>query len=243
MAEPLAFPWSGQPDAAGCDLALRQLLIALPARMAPNGLLHPESLMAAAGSIAGLAAQVSLLADEQALAEAKASGGLLDVTLNDGRKFLYGDALNRMLWTLDPAFVRARLWNMLVAAAMDRGLPENDVPDLEMMFRYVTQAMGTDREGFPSTPREHQPHLPTQKMIQLVGNLGFQCLTGELTPAVEQPGHRASEVTWAAITAQAAASFLLRASATLPPRISMMIAMESAIYASKTPGSAPPPAN
>jgi hypothetical protein len=235
MAESV-FPWAGQPDEIGCNFALGHLIKNLPLRLATGGRLHADTLMAAAGAVAGLCAQISLLSDEAALAEGKASGNLAEATLTDGRKFLYGDALNAFLTTTDADLARSRVWNMLISAALSVGMPEEELPDLAAMFQHVTKVLGSDREGLPSTPEAHQPLMPVQKLLQIVAPLAFECLTGEIDPICKEKGFRANEPSWVAVTAQAAAGLLVKANEILHPGIAATIAMESAIYASKIRG-------
>ncbi len=231
------FPWAGQPDEIGCNFAFGHLVRALPHRLTDkDGRLHAETLLTAAGAFAGLCAQISMLADPEGLAKAKASGQLVDATLKDGRVLLFGDALNNMLFTNDVAFARSRIWNTLVAAALSKGMPESAIPDLDEMFRHVTASLGSDREGFPSTSLQNQPAFSAHKMLKLVGQVAFSCLTGEIDAITRKNNFSALETSWVAVTAQAAAAILLDATQVLAPEKCVTIAMEAAIYGSKLRG-------
>jgi hypothetical protein len=230
------FPWAGQPDEIGCNFAFGHLMRNLPGRLATDGRLHAESLMAASGAIAGLTAQVALLADPPKLEKAKGAGQLLDATMKDGRTFLYGDAINEMLYTNDIALARSRVWNCLVAGALSTGMSDHAIPDINEMFRHVTASLGTDREGFPSTPANHQPLMPVRDLLKLVAPVSFACLTGEIDPITDKNNFRAHEPSWVAITAQLAGNQLVAATQVLKPELCITIAMESAIYASKLRG-------
>ncbi len=223
------FPWAGQADADACTIALENLVSRLPEALSSEGKVHAESLMAAAGVAAGVAAQVSLLADADALARARANNELMDAQLTDGRVMLFGDPLNHMLFTNDASLARSRVWNMLLAAAKAKGMPDDLIPDIEDMFRHVSHSLGTGREGFPSTPPDRQPLLPAQGLLQMVSPVILDCLSGDPGAA----GARPAETSWVAVTAQAAAQFLFASAQVVPPAISISIAMESAIYGSK----------
>jgi len=233
------FPWAGQKDEIGCNFAFAHLVRNLPVRLTSDGRIHAETLMAAAGVVAGIAAQISLISDPAVLTKAKATGQLVDATFKDGRVMLYGDALNLMLYTNDVALARARVWNMLVAAALSTGMNRQAIPNMEALFQHVTRAMGSEREGFPSTPPNHQPLLSAHDLLKLVAPLAFECLTGEIDAITKKNGFRAFETSWVTVTAQAAANVLIDATQVLAPELCVTIGMESAIYASKIRGNLP----
>ncbi len=231
-----SFPWAGQPDEIGCNFAFGHLMRNMSAPLVTDGRLHAETLISATGAIAGLAAQISLLADRDALDQARFSGQLLDATMKDGRTFLYGDALNTMLFTNDIALARSRVWNCLVAAALSKGMSQDAIPDINGLFRHVTASLGSEREGLPSTPADHQPLMPVRDLLKRVMPVAFACLTGEIDPITRKNGFRADEPSWVAITAQLAGAQLAGATQVLAPQTCITIAMESAIYASKLRG-------
>jgi hypothetical protein len=236
-AQENTFPWAGQPDEIGCNFAFGHLMRNLPGRLTtPGNRLHAETLLAAAGAVAGLAAQISLLADPVGLARAKADGQLLDAKFKDGRVFLYGDALNNMPFTNDVALARSRVWNCLVAGALAKGLDASAIPDVDAMFRHVTSSLGSEREGFPSTPAAHQPLMPARDLLKIVAPVSLACLTGEIDAITDKNNFRAFEPSWVAVTAQMAANQLMAATQALAPGLCITIAMESAIYASKLRG-------
>lgn len=235
-----SFPWAGQPDETACNLAFGNLIQSLPARLTQDGKLHAPTLMAAVGAVAGVAAQVSLLADVERMEKARKEEKLLEVTLKDGRMFLYGDALNEMLYSVrDTTIARSRIWNMMVTAAVSKGLAEKDFPNVPAMFKHVSEGFGTDREGLPSTPANAQPIAKVRDLLMLVGPVAFAALSGEMNKSTTGETMRANRKSWVAITAQAAGNMVLNASRIMPPAVCLTIAMESAIYASKMRANAP----
>jgi hypothetical protein len=230
------FPWAGQPDETACNYAFGHLLRTLPPRLAIDNKMHAPTIMAAAGAVAGVCAQVSLLADAERVKKAREGETLKEMKLKDGRIFLFGDTLNEMLYTVrDAELARSRIWNMMVTAALQKGLDRKDLPNVPAMFRHVNESFGTAKEGLPSVPANAQPVMPVRDMLKLVGPVAFAALAGELKPTTAVGGEvlRANRKSWVAITAQVAGNMLLTTSRVMPPALGLTIAMESAIYASK----------
>lgn len=231
-----SFPWAGQPDETACNYAFGLLLQNVPPRVMVENKLHTPTLMAAMGAIAGVAAQVSLLSDAEKVTKATEEKKLLEVKLKDGRTLMYGDTLNEMLYSArDPALARSRVWNMMVSAALSKGMTREQLPNVPDMFKHVSESFGTEKEGRPSVPPNAQPMIPVRELLRLVGPPAIAALAGDVQTAVPIAGQnmRANRKSWVAITAQAAANMLLTASKVMPPELCLTIAMESAIYASK----------
>ena len=230
------FPWAGQPDDIACNFAFGLIMRNLPPRIAYEEKMHAPTLMAAAGAIAGACAQISLLADAERTAKARAEGRIKEMALKDGRVFLFGDALNEMLYSVsDPETARSRVWNMLVTAALEKGLDRSELPNVPAMFRHVNDSFGSVVEGLPSVPQNAQPIMPVGDLMKRVGPLALEALSRELLPTLATNGQelRANRKSWVAITAQAAGNLLMTSSRVMPPAMCLTIAMESAIYASK----------
>lgn len=240
-----SFPWAGQSDEIACTFAFGLIMRNLPARIALEDKMHAPTLMAAAGAIAGVCAQVSLLADAERVEKARADDRLKTIALKDGRVLIYGDALNEMLYSArDAEIARSRVWNMMVTAALQKGLDRNDLPDVPAMFRHVNDSLGSVVEGFPSVAQNAQPVMPARDLLKLVGPMTLEALTGDLAPALVKAGQdvRVNRKSWVAITAQVAGNLLMTASRVMPPAMCLTIAMESAIYASKLSANAAPKA-
>lgn len=228
------FPWAGQPDETACNFAFGLLMRNLPPCVTiDKSQMHAPTLMAAAGAVAGVCAQVSLLADAELMEKVYAEGSLRETKLPDGRIFLYGEPLNHMLYSpRDPEIARSRVWNMMVTAALQKGLDRNDLPNVPAMFKHVNDSFGSVVEGFPSVPSNAQPAMSTPDLLRRVGPIAFQALAGEIQPVAGQAA-RANRKSWVAIGAQMAGNLLMTASRVMPPALCLTIAMESAIYASK----------
>ncbi|MEQ1783648.1 MAG: hypothetical protein ABMA14_20010 [Hyphomonadaceae bacterium] len=240
------FPWAGQPDEIACTFAFGLIMRNLPPRIALENKMHAPTLMAAAGAIAGVTAQISLLADAELLAKARAEDRIKKATLKDGRVLVYGDALNEMLYSVsDVQVARSRVWNMMVTAALQKGLDRSELPNVPAMFRHVNESIGSVIEGMPSVAQNAQPIMPVRDLLKLVGPMTLEALAGDLTPALLKTGQdvRVNRKSWVAITAQVAGNLLLTASRVMPPAMCLTIAMESAIYASKISANEAPKAS
>ena len=144
----------------------------------------------AIGAVAGVAAQVSLLADAEKMEKVTSEQKLSEMTLKaDGRIFLYGPALNEMLYSVsDPVLARSRVWNMMVAAALSKGLDRKDLPNVPAMFRHVSESFNTPKEGLPSVEDKLRPVASTRDLLKLVGPVAFAALAGEISPAISTAG-------------------------------------------------------
>ena len=226
-------PWAGWPDEIGCNFAAGHLVRNLQILITVEGRVHAETLMTAAGAIAGWAAQRSLMANSEALSAAEKQGQLSVATMKDGRRLLFGDAINAMLIANDPALASRCVWNWLAGTATTNGLAQSDIPDVQTMFAHVTRELGGPREGFPSTPAPHQPGASAGQILDRVLPLTVACLTGEIDSITKKNGFRADMTSYQAITAWSAAKILAQCCSVMSPDIALTIGMEAAIYASK----------
>jgi hypothetical protein len=238
-ASPAPFPWADQPDAAACNLAIAQLVRILPLSLADNeGRIHMETLMTAAGAIAGLGAHISLVSDTATMQRESEAGRLQLIELKDGRVVLFGPALDDMLCAPTIDLAPVRVWNTLAGTAISRGAREAELPDLTAMFAHVSNSMLTEREGWPSTPPDRQPLLNAREALRVAGPLAVQCLN--LKPGPGQEGEPAQPTSWVKVTAQAAAAVLSQSADRIAPAQAAQLAMEAAIYTSRlrpvTPG-------
>ena len=233
-------PWAGWVDEIGCNFAGAHLVQNLQVPLTVDGRVHAETLIAAAGALAGWGAHRSFVASTEALTRAERDKQVTIATMKDGRRLLFGDAINAMLVSNSPATAPLCVWNYLAGTAIGHGLAERDLPDLGGMFSHVSKQLGGAREGFPSTPDEHQPHLAAGQLLDRVRPLGLACLTGEISEITKKQGFFANETSWQAVTAWSAGKILAQCCSVLAPGIGLVIGMESAIYASKLIAPSPP---
>lgn len=226
-----ALPWAGWPDEIGCNFALGHLVRNLPVALTVDGRLHAETLMCAAGAIAGMGAHASLMADPDLRKVQATPNAFVMVGLNDGRQLLYGDAINAMLSSSDRTVAACRVWNLLAGTAISHGLNPADVPSFEPMFAHVARNLGGPDEGMPSTV--NGPGASVARLLEVVGPMARTCLTGEISEITRNNGFAAAKTSWVAVTARAAASVLGQCAEVMDVKAALTMGFESAIYASK----------
>ncbi len=224
------WPWDGQPDYAACNFALGHLFYNLPARLTVDGRVHSETCLTAIGAIAGFAAQRALFARMAETKDPALTVQMKVVKTTAGDIFFVGEPLNRMLVPQQPG--ERGLWPLAAGEAVAAGVPMNELPPLGDMFAHVAATVGSDREGLPSVPAEHHPHMRTKDLLKAVWPLALMCFSGRLPGAKREFGI-ASVKFWPAIAAHVAQSLMRKALPGLDPRIALTLVMESAIYASK----------
>ncbi len=226
------YPWTGQPDEVACNLALGHLYHNLKLRLTIDGRIHAETLVAAAGAVAGFAAQRALFARIAATRDEAVLGQLQLVTTASGATYVFGEPLNQSLFGHSDEEARERLWPHAAGGAVAAGLAAAQLPDLSAMFAHVSRVLGGENEGLPSVPQ--RPHLPARELLKGVWPVAKMCFTGSLPGS--EVGARFGPVSrrfWPAIAAHAAGSLIREVGPVLDPASALVIAMESAIYASK----------
>jgi hypothetical protein len=216
-------PWQDDPSFIACNLASGNLANNLAAWVEHDGRVHAETYVAAAGAIAGYAAQ-------QTLKALNPDAPLQVVKVTSGETFLFGDPLNDMLFARTEAEANGRVWPRAASAAMSVGLPLSRTPALDDMFAHVTQCIGGPKEGRPST--EQQPIAPARQLLALFWPQVARLLSGEIDEFHRRFGP-VPTTWWCAVTAFAVSRPVIDVKDVLDPAITLRILMESAIYASK----------
>jgi hypothetical protein len=223
------FPWKHSEDETACNLAYGHLVHNLMERCADENGIHAETCVAAFGAVAGFAAQRALFARMAADRDDPARNEMRLVTTAMGGRFIFGEPLNQMFFAHDDRELH-RLWPLAAGAAVAAGVA--DPPEPTEFFAHVSRALGSEAEGWPSTPAPHRPHLACVPLLKAAWPIAKPCLTGELSGLPAELG-TAPRSFWPAITAHAAGTALRKTATVLDPRIGLTILMESAIYASK----------
>jgi hypothetical protein len=225
---PLEFPWTGDPAFVACNLATGNLANNLAAWVERDGRVHAETYVATAGAIAGYAAQQSLKAQNSGALPR----GMQMATTASGEQYLFGDALNAMLLADTEAEAGGKVWSRAAGAAVAAGLPVDRMPNLESMFRHVSEVLGGPLEGRPSTGPDHQPLAPVRELLALQWPRATRVFAADFDDMHRNFGP-VPESWWGAVTAYATARAILDAKTVLEPATALTILMESAIYASK----------
>lgn len=230
QAVPLSeYSWTGDvASAAACNWALGHLASNLPIMLAKDGHTHAETYVAAAGAIAGFAAQRTLFENSTPAASQSISA----VKTRDGSTYWFGDELNFMLIARTQADAGTRVWSVASGGAHAAGLPVDQIPDVGRMFAHVASSIGGEHEGLPSVAPKHRPLLPGRELLKQVWPIALTCFSGSLPGAKREYGS-APLKWWSAIAARASARPIIDVKGVLPPALALTILMETAIYASK----------
>lgn len=176
---------------------------------------HIESLLCALGALAGYACQASLRA--QALAqELPETAALVVVKTNDGRRFFFGDPLNRLL-----AESQHSVWSLVAGEAQHQGCKA--LPDVAAIFQHVSQTIGGDAFGVPRIPEGHLPgQLPARYLQHFwPGALG---LAQHFCAAPHE---------WPVLFGLAIQDVMQQAKGVIAPELALTIVMECAVPMSK----------
>lgn len=176
---------------------------------------HAESLLCALGALAGYACQASLRAD--ALAKGLPEQAYLsEVGTRDGKRFFFGDALNKPL-----AESKLSVWNIAASAARQAGCATP--PDLAEIFKHSSQVVGSPQFGVPRLPAGH----PTGDLPINYVRAFWPALLPEVSKTCPTPD------LWPVMFALAIAHAITAAKSTLDPCVALTIVMESAVPMSK----------
>jgi hypothetical protein len=229
---PGGFPWSGDQDSfVACNLAAGNLAHNLPRRLTREGRIHAETYVAAAGAIAGFAAQCSLLAT----ADAATFANLHIVTPKSGNKYLFGDPLNdALLFARDVSDAEGRAWPKALGGAVAAGFGEARARafDVGPLFAHVASTIGEANEGLPSVAAEHHPHLPARELLKVVWPMASQFFAADFDEFHRRFGP-VPRKWWGAVAGSGASRPIVDVKDVLAPEIALTILMETAIYASK----------
>lgn len=234
---PNVLPWKNSPDEMECNFALGHLLMNLQHRLQVDARVHAETYISAIGAIAGYAAQRTLFATTTPVV----GRDIHRITTTSGEQFWYGDALNHMLLPQTDADGNHCVWSLAAGGALGAGLPLQQMPSVEALFKHVTGTIGSADEGRSSVPAQHQAHLAARDLLKVVWPVARACFSGSIPGASREYG-AAPVAWWSAIAAQSTNRPIQDVKAVLPPDIALTLLMESAIYCSKLDQSSIEPA-
>jgi len=225
---PNVLPWKNTPYEVECNFAMGHLVMNLQPRLLVNGRVHAETYIAAVGAIAGYAAQRTLFAETPPVV----GHNIHRMGMKSGEQYWLGDALNNMLVPKTEADGNRCLWSLASGGALSAGLPPQQIPNLEAMFKHVVSTIGEATEGRSSVPAQHQAHLAARDLLKLVWPLALTCFSGKIPGASREFG-AVPVALWSAIAAQASNRPIQDVKQVLAPDIALTLLMESAIYCSK----------
>jgi hypothetical protein len=228
---PYEHPWAGAPDGVAANIAAADLINNLPRRLTVDGQTHPETVLAAAGAIAGFAAQRAVMGAMTPEEVADPENGFQIVRTTSGGLFFFGEPLDRALMPQSPD-ERDKLWALAASGAVSAGLDPDRLPPIVPMFEHVAKTLGSPREGTPSLT-DTRFQAPTFELLKAVWPLALMCFNGQLSGQALNPPVIVS-MRWRPVIAAIAANRMIRdMAASVPPLKALTIVMETAIYASK----------
>jgi len=126
--------------------------------------LHCETLLTAAGAIAGYAIQQSLWESMIKPGRMAIAQVFKVIETGSGEAFFYGDVIDNMLVSPDPK--HDSLWRAISATAVAEG--GANLPEMASVVRHCNATMGTPQFGLPRLPDEHLPSMaPRTALYQL----------------------------------------------------------------------------
>jgi hypothetical protein len=111
---------------------------------------HAESLMCAAGALAGYACQDAVRTTNRENGRDELSG-LAVADTRDGHKYVFGDPLNLPL-----VEAKMSLWTVAAGGAQACGC--TSFPDVGDIFAHVASSVGSESFGVPRLPTDHPVH-------------------------------------------------------------------------------------
>lgn len=176
---------------------------------------HVESLLCAAGALAGYSCQAAVRARNRALGIDECSGLTL-AKASDGRTFLFGDPLNKYL-----AENELSVWGIAAGGAQDAGCTR--ILDISAIFKHVAASVGSSNFGVPRLPDGHPVHEHPPSYLERFWPR-FAPMIARFCP---NPDH------WPILLGLALQELISQTRGALDPCVALQVVMESAVPMSK----------
>jgi hypothetical protein len=227
------YPWQPASTTTG-NLAIRNVRDVVMKALRTERGIHSETCLTAIGAIAGYAAQAAAL-NCVTSKERDPVNPPLSIAIartHSGESFLFGDAINAYLFKEDRS--QFPLISLVAGAAIEAGVPPDELPDCQEMAAHIAHTVGTADFGRVRTPDGHAPHQQPVELLRQLWALARDVLS--LPPpkrffrATEKP---LQEIQWPIVSGVVASQLLFMTRRSLDPRIGAALIMESAIVTSK----------
>jgi hypothetical protein len=183
---------------------------------------HAESLLVAIGAIAGFSAQAAAFQSIGPPGTPIPDRKIVMVEAG-GQKYYFGDRINGYLVRQTNEYAYP-LWGFVAAAAMQCGLAEKDLPDVEEMFAHTAKSIGKPEFGVPRVPAGVVPAFTPHKALELFWPAAKELLSNKddlLLPSSlkSTPMHGMSVPVahWPLVAALVARQFIFSAKASSSP--------------------------
>jgi hypothetical protein len=176
---------------------------------------HIESLLCALGAVAGYSCQANLRA-QAVMKGIPETAPFTVVKTADGRQYFFGDPLNQAL-----AEAQLSVWGLAAGAARQAG--STTLPDIQSIFKRVSETVGHETFGIPQLPENHRAgDLPINYV---------KALWPVLLPIAKQFCQKPSE--WPVLFGLSIQDAIEKGKSVIAPDLALKIVMESAIPMSK----------
>ncbi|MBN8647212.1 MAG: hypothetical protein J0L55_04590 [Caulobacterales bacterium] len=222
-------PWYGKDDYISCNFAYRTVYEKIKALLTFDGRLHAETLMVAIGALVGACAFQAVYENLIKTQIGIIGKDYVTIELFDGRILLAGDELNSFL--VQEKEGRISLFQSLATRAIGIQMPQNQFPDINMMFKQKIEDIINNDYNLKMCDPEHSPQLQPVKIVDLIlphiNHWFAQSVPSGTKFAPPSFEHRP------VILNLIAGIYLEETSKVLSPEIGMKLAMEAAIITSK----------
>jgi hypothetical protein len=199
----------------GAKVGGKELVPRLVEAMKDHRGVHVESLLCAAGALAGYACQAAVRTKNRAQGLSELAHLTLAKT-NDGRTFFFGDALNKYL-----AEDQLSVWGIAAGGAQAAGC--TNILDIRAIFKHAAESVGSPNFGVPRLPDGHPVHEHPQ--------LYLERFWPKFGPMVERfcpnPDH------WPVLFGLVLQELISQTRGALDPCLALQVIMETAIPMSK----------
>jgi hypothetical protein len=225
-------PWEFESARRG-KLATDNLRQMLMRRLKGELGVHAQTLLCAAGALAGFAAQNAALEQGEILARRRdlvAPRSLILFTTPKGQRYLFGSWVNAPL--LAGYGHAAPLQRFLTEAGERAGMGPSDAPDFKALEARLSAGVTGSGFGVLKAPRGHAPAAQPAELLRALWPQARRIITAPMPRQIpDEPA--LSEAHWPGLLSSLAGRLVSLTSDKLNPRIGMTLVMESAIIASR----------
>lgn len=181
--------------------------------------IHLESVLSAIGASAGFGTQMAIREAYIKPGKITEKQAFVVVGTNDGKKYYYGDPLNKLLFEAPTG--SNTVWGIVSGGAKYVGARE--LPDIKEIVGYNAKTLGTPAFGIPRHPKGHEPREAPLEALQNTWP--------EVRAILDKHQIEPQLLGW--VYAVAAQKVIIQKSKKIDPALAAKIVMESALPMSK----------
>ncbi len=180
-----------------------------------------ETALTVVGALAGFAAQHGIWEAMVKPGRMAIQEAFVVIETRSGETYFFGDFLNTILASPDPA--QLSVWKIVGGAA--RAMGAEELPDLTPIFKHCAETVGTGSFGLPRLPDGHLPTILPRDAVNRYWPEARRILAGR--------GADADPMTWALDVAVAAQQLMLGMKDRIDPLLAAQAVMEAAVPMSR----------